>query len=122
MTDDAPALQVLETLAQRRDHLGVPEDLQRLDDALVELPRQNRAHGLAATRDRQGALRRPGELLGEIQQSLARFGNRKFGHRALLYTSMYKNMHRFSSGVAAAGRDGSNVVAAASGRSGKCPS
>src|SRR6266404_1932093 len=81
MTDDAPALQVLETLAQRRDHLGVPEDLQRLDDALVELPWQNREHGLAATRDRHGALRRSRELLRQIQQSLARFGNREFGHQ-----------------------------------------
>src|SRR5439155_23678720 len=61
MTDHAPALEVLDTLAQRRDHLRVPEDLQRLDDALVELPRQNREDGLAATRDRHGALRRPRE-------------------------------------------------------------
>src|SRR5919201_2154927 len=81
MTDDAPAFEVLKTLAQGRDHLRVSEDLQRLDDALVELPRQDREYGLAAARDRGGAPRRSSELLREVQQSLPRFGNCEFGHR-----------------------------------------
>src|SRR5712691_2198563 len=84
VTDHPPALEILETFAERLDHLRISENVERLDDALVKLPRQNREHRLAATGDRHGALRRPSELLGEIQQSFACFGDREFGHHSPL--------------------------------------
>ena len=41
----APTVEVLETLAQGLDHLEVSEDVERLDDALVELPRKTASTG-----------------------------------------------------------------------------
>src|SRR5439155_25234727 len=81
VADSASVLQVFDALAQRQHHLGIAQHIQRLDDALVELPRHDGEHRATAAGDGHRALRHPCEPLRQVRESPARLGDRELRHR-----------------------------------------
>jgi Protein of unknown function DUF2625 len=82
----APFGHILHTLTQRQPLLRIAQNLQRLQQPIVEVPRQDRQHWLAITPDDRhfwiGVLRQFG---GQLRETLARFGHRQYPcHRRLL--------------------------------------
>src|SRR5712691_5536421 len=92
MTDQPPTLEVFEALAKRRGHLGIAEDVERLDDALVKLPRHDREHRASPSRDAYRALGHPCEFCRQVERAPARLGDRKLGHLTLL-ANVHQNVH-----------------------------
>jgi hypothetical protein len=80
MTQKPAMLDVVDAVSERRDHLRVAQYVQRLDEALVELPRQNSENRLPMSSNLYCHLVRPFQTLGQLQKSIPALGDRKLSH------------------------------------------
>jgi len=83
MGHQTSALDILQAFPKRIRHVRVAQNLEALDQALVELPRENGKHGPAALGDLQRLVRRFPQALGQVEKSLSGLGDRE-DHVSLL--------------------------------------